>query len=78
MKTVLYPRVSTRDKEQDVEDQLAQLRDFCQRSGWRVAREYIGDKASRNPEQSLRRSRLARLCFRFSKGRCNHRSGFLE
>jgi DNA invertase Pin-like site-specific DNA recombinase len=45
MKTVLYARVSTRDKGQDVENQLSQLREFCQRSGWTVAREYV-DQAS--------------------------------
>ncbi len=45
MKTVLYARVSTRDKGQDVENQLAQLREFCQRSGWTLIREYV-DQAS--------------------------------
>jgi len=45
MKTALYARVSTRDKGQDVENQLVQLRDFCQRSGWTLVREYV-DQAS--------------------------------
>ncbi len=45
MKTAIYARVSTRDKGQDVENQLAQLREFCQRSGWEISREYV-DQAS--------------------------------
>ncbi len=45
MKTAIYARVSTRDKGQDVENQLVQLREFCQRSGWMVAHEFI-DQAS--------------------------------
>ena len=45
MRTALYARVSTRDKGQDVENQLAQLREFCARQGWTVAREFV-DHAS--------------------------------
>jgi DNA invertase Pin-like site-specific DNA recombinase len=45
MKTAIYARVSTRDKGQDVENQLAQLREFCQRSGWAIVHEYV-DQAS--------------------------------
>jgi DNA invertase Pin-like site-specific DNA recombinase len=45
MKTAIYARVSTRDKGQDVENQLVQLREFCQRSGWTVAHEFV-DQAS--------------------------------
>jgi DNA invertase Pin-like site-specific DNA recombinase len=45
MKIALYARVSTRDKGQDVENQLVQLREFCQRSGWTMIREYV-DQAS--------------------------------
>ena len=44
-RVVLYGRVSTRDKGQDVENQLVQLRDFCQRQGWNVTAEYV-DRAS--------------------------------
>ena len=40
MKASLYARVSTRDKGQDVENQLRQLRDFCQKQGWEIVREY--------------------------------------
>ena len=41
----LYARVSTRDKGQDNEVQLAQLREFCQRHNWNIVHEYL-DRAS--------------------------------
>lgn len=45
MKIVIYARVSTNDGRQDTENQLSQLREFCHRSAWTVAHEYI-DHAS--------------------------------
>jgi len=45
MKTALYSRVSTRDKGQDVQNQLRQLREFCERQGWTIVREFV-DHAS--------------------------------
>jgi DNA invertase Pin-like site-specific DNA recombinase len=45
MKVALYARVSTRDKGQDVENQLRQLREFCSKQGWEIVHEYI-DKVS--------------------------------
>lgn len=45
MRTAIYARVSTRDRGQDVENQLLQLREFCLRSNWIVVCEYI-DQAS--------------------------------
>ena len=47
MKVALYARVSTFDKNQDVETQLMPLRDFCAIQGWEVAREYV-DQVSAN------------------------------
>jgi DNA invertase Pin-like site-specific DNA recombinase len=44
-RVALYARVSTRDKGQDNENQLAQLRDFCQKQGWQMVHEYI-DRAT--------------------------------
>ena len=41
----LYARVSTKDKGQDVENQLAQLREFCERQGWFVYGEYMDDES---------------------------------
>jgi len=45
MNAALYARVSTKDKGQDVSNQLLQLRDFCAKQGWEIVEEYI-DKAS--------------------------------
>ncbi len=41
MKIALYARVSTKDKGQDTENQLVQLREFAAIQGWQVTREYI-------------------------------------
>ena len=45
MRVALYSRVSTRDRGQDVENQLVQLREFCARQGFVIVREYV-DHAS--------------------------------
>ena len=37
----IYGRVSTKDKGQDTENQLLQLREFCSRQGWIVTCEYV-------------------------------------
>jgi len=44
-RVTLYARVSTRDKGQDVRNQLAQLREFCARQKWTITREFV-DQAS--------------------------------
>jgi DNA invertase Pin-like site-specific DNA recombinase len=41
----IYSRVSTRDKGQDCENQLRQLREFCAKQGWEIVHEYV-DQAS--------------------------------
>ena len=41
MKAALYARVSTKDKGQDTDNQLAQLRDFCAASGWTITAEFV-------------------------------------
>ena len=41
MRAFLYGRVSTRDKGQDVENQLRQLREFCHRQDWELIHEYV-------------------------------------
>ena len=41
MKVALYARVSTSDKEQNVETQLLPLREFVQAQGWAVYRTYV-------------------------------------
>jgi len=41
MKIALYARVSTKDKGQDTENQLVQLREFASKQNWQITREYI-------------------------------------
>jgi DNA invertase Pin-like site-specific DNA recombinase len=41
MRVAIYARVSTNDKGQDPENQLRQLREWCGRMGYPIAREYI-------------------------------------
>ena len=41
----LYARISTRDKKQDNENQLRQLREYCRKQGWEIVHEYT-DRAS--------------------------------
>jgi len=41
MRCALYGRVSTRDKGQEVENQLRQLREFAAKQGWEIAREFV-------------------------------------
>lgn len=50
MRTGIYARVSTRDKGQDTENQLTQLRAFCVAQGWTVTEEYE-DQASGSGKQ---------------------------
>lgn len=45
MRVALYARISTKDKGQDTENQLRQLRVFSTTQGWDVVREYV-DRAT--------------------------------
>jgi DNA invertase Pin-like site-specific DNA recombinase len=47
----LYAHVSTRDKGQDTENQLAQLRQFAFTQSWTIACEYVHPKAARNVDR---------------------------
>jgi DNA invertase Pin-like site-specific DNA recombinase len=51
MRIAIYGRVSTRDRGQEVENQLVQLREFAAKQGWTVVREFIdhesGSRADR-------------------------------
>lgn len=48
-KTVaLYARVSTKDRGQDTENQLTQLRGFCASQGWAVYAEYVDHASGKN------------------------------
>ena len=51
MKTAIYARVSTADKGQDVETQLAELRRFAASQDWEVHREYIDHQTGKDPDR---------------------------
>src|SRR5258706_15178376 len=59
-RTALYARISTRDKGQDVENQLTQLREFAARQGWAVVHEFVdlesGSTADRAEFQAMFRA----------------------
>ena len=42
MRAAIYARVSTKDKGQTNENQLRELRDFAQRLGYAIYKEYTG------------------------------------
>jgi DNA invertase Pin-like site-specific DNA recombinase len=41
MKIAIYARVSTKDKGQDTENQLVELREYAAKQSWEVTREYV-------------------------------------
>jgi len=41
MRCALYGRVSTKDRGQDSENQLRQLREFAAKQGWQIVKEYV-------------------------------------
>jgi DNA invertase Pin-like site-specific DNA recombinase len=43
MRAGIYARISTKDKGQDADNQLAQLREFASRQGWEITREYVDE-----------------------------------
>jgi DNA invertase Pin-like site-specific DNA recombinase len=57
MIVAIYARISTRDKGQEVENQLSQLRDFAGKQGWTIAAEYMdtesGSKSDRPQFQEM-------------------------
>jgi DNA invertase Pin-like site-specific DNA recombinase len=65
MDAALYARVSTRDKGQNLEMQLTELRDFAAKRGWQVAGEFVdvgvsGSKDSRPQLDAMMRLAKAR------------------
>ena len=52
MKAGIYGRVSTKDKGQEVENQLRQLREFAALQGWTVCREYIDHETGKNDDRA--------------------------
>jgi DNA invertase Pin-like site-specific DNA recombinase len=57
LSVAVYARVSSKDGRQDTENQLAQLRRYCRKQGWRIAQEYIdqetGSTSKRERFQAL-------------------------
>ena len=47
MKVAVYARVSTSDRDQNVDTQLLPLRDFCTAQGWEIVGEYVDRVLSR-------------------------------
>ena len=50
-RVALYATVSTKDKGQDTENQLAQLRAFCAASGWTIVAEFIDHATGKNADR---------------------------
>lgn len=51
MKTAIYVRVSTSNKNQDVDNQLIQLREFCERMGYKITGEYSDEVSGGTSER---------------------------
>src|SRR5437016_2786642 len=58
LRVVLYARVSTLDKGQDVNLQLNELREYSQRRGWEIADEYVDNGVSGAKESRPELNRL--------------------
>lgn len=64
-RVALYSRVSTRDRGQDVENQLAQLRTFAAHQGWTIVHEYVDHESGKTSD----RAQFQRLFADASQGR---------
>jgi DNA invertase Pin-like site-specific DNA recombinase len=51
MIVALYARVSTKDRGQDTENQLVQLREFAAKQGWTVGCEYVDRETGSNSDR---------------------------
>jgi len=51
MKAALYARVSTRDKGQDTENQLVELREFAVKQGWPIVNEFVDHESGSTSER---------------------------
>src|SRR5689334_10618324 len=57
MRIALYARVSTKDGQQDTENQLVQLRGYAAQMGWQIVSEFVdhesGSKSDREQLQEM-------------------------
>jgi DNA invertase Pin-like site-specific DNA recombinase len=51
LRAALYARVSTKDRDQDTENQLIQLRAFCAASGWTIAAEFVDQVSGKHSDR---------------------------
>ena len=59
-RVAIYSRVSTRDKGQDVKNQLRQLRDFCfKQEGWITVHEYVDRVSGKHGDREQFQEMLA-------------------
>ncbi len=58
-KVAIYSRVSTRDKGQDVTNQLLQLRAFCARQGCEIVHEYVDHASGKRGNREALQAMLA-------------------
>lgn len=58
-RVAIYARVSTKDKGQDSENQLAQLRDFAAAQGWTIYRDFVDQESGRKSERTEFRAMFA-------------------
>jgi len=61
--TAAGSRVSTKDKGQDTENQLRQLRDFCFKQGYEVVHEYVGRASGKHVTASSSRREFDAVLF---------------
>lgn len=50
-RVAIYARVSTKDK-QEAENQLVQLRQYCQKNGYEIHKEYVDRESGGNPDRA--------------------------
>jgi DNA invertase Pin-like site-specific DNA recombinase len=51
MQVAIYARVSTKDKGQETRNQIAQLRQYCEKQGWHIVREYTDEASGKNGDR---------------------------
>jgi DNA invertase Pin-like site-specific DNA recombinase len=52
MRVAMYGRVSTKDRGQDSENQMTQLREFAQKQGWTIFDEYVDQESGAKSDRS--------------------------